>query len=74
MPTLTIRLPEEKHDRLRNLAKARGISLNKLIDELATQALVEQDVATRFLTRAQRGSPKRALALLKKIEQAGKGE
>ena len=39
MSTLTIRMPEGKHVRLRNLAKARGVSVNKLIDELATVAL-----------------------------------
>jgi predicted HicB family RNase H-like nuclease len=39
MSTLTIRIPESKHDRLRTLAKARGISINRLIDELATVAL-----------------------------------
>ena len=39
MSTLTIRLPDEKHDRLRQLAKLRQLSLNKLIEELATVAL-----------------------------------
>jgi hypothetical protein len=28
MSTLTIRMPEGKHARLRNLAKARGVSMN----------------------------------------------
>ncbi|MEK7753345.1 MAG: toxin-antitoxin system HicB family antitoxin, partial [Acidobacteriota bacterium] len=39
MSTLTIRIPESKHARLRSLAKARGVSVNRLIDELATVAL-----------------------------------
>ena len=43
MSTLTIRIPESKHARLRNLAKARGVSINRLIDELATVALTQHD-------------------------------
>lgn len=70
MRTLTIRIPDEKHDRLRNLAKSRGISVNKLIDELATIALVEQDTETRFRALAARGSRQRGLKLLDKLDRA----
>ncbi len=38
MKTLTIRLPEDKHARLHLLAKYREISVNKLMEELATTA------------------------------------
>ena len=38
MTVLTIRLPDEKQKRLRALAKARRMSLNKLIEELSTIA------------------------------------
>ena len=38
MATLTIRLPDEKHERLRQLAERRRISMNKLIEELSTVA------------------------------------
>ncbi len=70
MSTLTIRMPEEKHARLRELARARGVSVNRLIDELATIALVEQDTATRFKLLASRGSVKNGLALLDKLDRA----
>jgi predicted transcriptional regulator len=43
MATLTIRLSDEKHDRLRQLAERRQISMNKLVDELSTIALTEFD-------------------------------
>jgi predicted transcriptional regulator len=52
MPTLTIRLPDEKHERLKALAKANAISVNKLIDELATVALANFDAKVRFEARA----------------------
>ena len=67
MSTLTIRIPEGKHARLRSLAKARGVSLNKLIDELATVALAQHDAETRFKTLAARGSKPVGLALLEKL-------
>jgi len=43
MSVLTIRIPENKHERLRNLAKSRGVSVNKLIEELSTIALAQHD-------------------------------
>ncbi len=70
MSTLTIRIPGGKHERLRNLAKARGISVNRLIDELATVALTEYDSETRFRAMAARGSKKEGLALLSKLDRA----
>lgn len=47
MGTLTIRLPDDKHYRLKELAQARGISVNKLIEELSTIALAEFDFPLR---------------------------
>lgn len=69
MSTLTIRLPDEKHDRLKALASARHVSVNKLIDELATIALVEHDAHLRFLTRAKRGNAADGLMLLDKLSE-----
>jgi predicted transcriptional regulator len=70
MSVLTIRVDEEKHARLRSLAEQRGVSLNKLIDELATIALVQHDTETRFRTLAARSSKKRGLALLDKLDRS----
>jgi predicted transcriptional regulator len=68
MSTLTIRLPDDKHERLKALAKSNAISINKLIDELATVALANFDARVRFEARAARGDPARALSLLDKLE------
>ena len=70
MSTLTIRLPDDKHERLKALAEARKISVNKLIDELATIALADHDARLRFETRARRGSARRALNLLDSLGDA----
>jgi len=39
MSNLTIRLPDDKHERLKALARSNSIGVNKLMDELATVAL-----------------------------------
>jgi len=68
MSVMTIRLPDTQHERLKSMAKSQGVSLNKLMEELATRALTEFDVETRFRTRAARGSVAEGLALLDKMD------
>ncbi len=70
MSTLTIRLPDDKHERLKSLARANSISVNKLMDELATVALANYDARVRFETRAARGDAVCALDLLDKLDAA----
>lgn len=72
MNTLTIRLPETKHARLRQLAHSRGVSMNKLMDELATVALAEFDTEIRFRARAKAGSAEKGLELLAQMERRAK--
>jgi predicted transcriptional regulator len=68
MATLTIRLPDEKHHRLKELAQAKGISINKLIEELSTLALAEFDANTRFKAMAATGNPEEGLKILAKLD------
>ena len=70
MSTLTIRLPDDKHARLRQLAKHRDLSVNKLMEEFATISIAEFDAETRFRTLASAGSTKAGLALLDKLDAA----
>jgi hypothetical protein len=69
MATMTIRLPDDTHERLRLLARSRNISLNKLMEEFSIAALVEFDAETRFRVRAERGSPEVGLRLLDKLDR-----
>ena len=71
MATVILRLPDEKHRRLKSLAKARRVSVNKLIDEWATIALAAHDAELRFRAMAARGDRTRAIALLDKLDGAG---
>jgi predicted DNA-binding ribbon-helix-helix protein len=68
MATLTIRLSDEKHLRLKDLAESKGISVNKLIEELSTMALVEFDTQTRFKLLSARGNLTEGLQLLDKLD------
>lgn len=68
MATLTIRLPDDKHERLKELARRRNMSINKLIEELSTIALAEFDAETRFRAMAAKGSQEAGLALLDKLD------
>ena len=67
--TLTIRLPDHKHERLKALMRSNSISVNRLMDELATVARANYVARVRFETRAARGDPQRALALLNKLDR-----
>ena len=70
MSTLTIRLPDDKHARLCHLAQHRDMSVNKLMEELATISIAEFDAETRFRSLAARSSAKKGLAILHKLDQA----
>lgn len=70
MSTLTIRMPDDTHARLRELARARGVSINKLVEEMATATLAAHDAEVRFRLLASRGNPKRALAILDRLDIA----
>jgi predicted DNA-binding ribbon-helix-helix protein len=70
MSTLTIRMPDAMHARLRDLARARGVSINKLIEEMATATLSTHDAEVRFRLMAIRGKPEHALAILDRLDAA----
>jgi len=74
MAALTLRLPDDKHQRLRALAQSRGTTINRLMDEMTTLMLVEFDAETRFKLRAARGQQlgtAAGLALLDKAAAQG---
>ena len=68
MTTLTIRLPDDKHTRLKELAQSRGISVNKLMEELSTIVLTEFDTYNRFKVMAARGNVQEGLRILDKLD------
>jgi hypothetical protein len=69
MGTLTVRLPDDKHDRLKSLAAHKKVSINKLMEELSTQALAEFDSEVRFRAFASVGRPEKGVDLLDKLDR-----
>lgn len=71
MRALTLRLADSKHQRLKQLAKSRDMSVNGLLDEITTLILAEFDLKTQFDVRTRRGQGqvKRGLELLTKAKQ-----
>jgi hypothetical protein len=69
MAVLTVRMPDDRHSRLKALAVSQGVSVNKMIEELTTTALVEFDIHNRFKARADRGSATRWLEIQGRTRQ-----
>ena len=70
MSTLTIRLPDDTHARMKVLARHRAVSMNKLMEELCTIAVTQHDAETRFHALAARGSVEEGLRVLDKLDAA----
>ena len=68
MSTLTIRLPDDTAARLKTLARSRGLSMNKLIEELTAQALAAWDMENHFRALAATGDVQQALATLDRLD------
>ncbi len=67
MSTTSIRLPESLHQRLRELAKREGVSINQLINSAVAEkisALLTEEYLER---RAQRGSRRKFDKVLSKV-------
>ena len=68
MSTLTIRLPDNTAERLKSLARSRGLSMNKLVEELSAQALAAWDTENRFRALAATGDVAQALSILDRFD------
>jgi predicted transcriptional regulator len=68
MRALSFRLPDTKHQRLKELAKSKGMSINHLLEEATTLMLAEFDLKTQFEIRASRDNEQRGLELLEKAK------
>ncbi len=74
MSTLTIRLPDDTAQRLKSMARSRGLSVNKLVEEMSAQALAAWDTEIRFRTLATRGDTQAALAILERLDSEAQSE
>ncbi|HMQ58087.1 MAG TPA: toxin-antitoxin system HicB family antitoxin [Rhizobiaceae bacterium] len=68
MTVLTIRLPDEQHQKLQDLARRQGITLDSLFEEVASVVLDDADGQARFDARAARGNAARGLEILDNLD------
>jgi predicted transcriptional regulator len=69
MTVMTIRLPDDTASRLKSLAQSRGLSVNKLVEQLSAQALAAWDTESHFRSVAATGDIRAALAVLDRLDQ-----
>ncbi len=56
MSTLSLRLPESLHDRVRKLAEAEGVSINQFITTAVAEKMAALMTEDYLGSRAERGS------------------
>lgn len=74
MSSLTIRLPDDTAERLKALARSRGLSMNKLVEELGAQALFAWDTENHFRALAATGNVQQALAIPDRLDAEERAE
>lgn len=67
MSTLSLRLPESLHQKLAELAKREGVSINQLITSAVAEKMAALMTEEYLEERAKRGSRKRFAKALSKV-------
>lgn len=67
MSTLSLRLPDSLHRRVRELAQQEGISINQFISTAVAEKLAVLMTVDYLEERAGRGNRERFLAVLNKV-------
>ena len=67
MTTLSLRLPESLHKRIKNLADQEGISMNQFITLAVTEKMSALMTVDYLKERAQRGSRQQFDAVLARV-------
>lgn len=67
MSTLSLRLPESLHKRVRDFAQQEGISINQFISAAVAEKMAALSTVDYLEERAKRGSREEFLAVLAKV-------
>jgi len=67
MSTLSLRLPDSLHKRVRQLAEQEGISINQFISTAVAEKMAALMTLDYLEERAKRGSREQFLAVLAKV-------
>ena len=74
MSTLSLRLPNSLHDRLRELAEAEGVSMNQFISTAVAEKIAALMTSEYLEERAARGSRAKFEKALKQIPDLAASE
>ena len=67
MSTLSLRLPDSLHKRVRDLAQQEGISINQFVSTAVAEKMAALLTVEYLEERAKRGSREKFLAVLAKV-------
>lgn len=67
MSTLSLRLPDSLHKRVRDLAQQEGISINQFVSTAVAEKMAALMTVDYLEKRAKRGSRDKFLAVLAKV-------
>jgi predicted transcriptional regulator len=67
MSTLSLRLPDSLHKRVRDLAQQEGISINQFVSTAVAEKMAALLTVEYIEERAKRGSREKFLAVLAKV-------
>lgn len=70
MSTMSLRLPESLHQKVRELAEREGISINQLVTTALAEKISALLTEEYLADRAARGSRKKFLEVLEKVPSA----
>lgn len=68
MSTLSVRMPDSLHGRIKKLSKKDNISLNQFITNAVTEKITALETEEYLAQRAKRGDVKKYMNVLKKVQ------
>jgi len=69
MGTLSVRMPNSLHSKLKKLSKKEKVSLNQLINSAVTEKISALETEEYLINRAKKGSKKKYLEVLEKVAE-----
>ncbi len=69
MGTLSVRMPNSLHSKLKKLSKKEKVSLNQLINSAVTEKISALETEEYLINRAKKGSKKKYLEVLDKVAE-----
>jgi hypothetical protein len=69
MSTLSLRLPDSLHDKIKKISKKDKISLNQFISSAVTEKITALETEEYLSQRAKKGSAEKYMNVLKKVSR-----